>query len=69
MKNLNIFFISCNFKVSGSNSSLSIRHNSNSTTVVLVNIDDLIIIGNNQVKNNYIKKDLKNKFEIKDLEK
>jgi Reverse transcriptase (RNA-dependent DNA polymerase) len=36
---------------------------------VLVYVDDIIIIGNNLVEINYVKKDLKQKFKIKDLNK
>jgi Reverse transcriptase (RNA-dependent DNA polymerase) len=38
-------------------------------TVVLVYVDDLIIIGNKQLKIDCVKRDLKNKFDIRDLGK
>jgi Reverse transcriptase (RNA-dependent DNA polymerase) len=66
---LSHFLISCNFKVSGTDSSLFIKHNINGTTVVLVYVDDIIVTGDNQVEIDYVKKDLKQKFEIKDLDK
>jgi Reverse transcriptase (RNA-dependent DNA polymerase) len=39
---LSQFLISCNFKVSGVDSSLFIKHNTNGTTVVLVYVNDII---------------------------
>jgi Reverse transcriptase (RNA-dependent DNA polymerase) len=66
---LSQFLISCNFKVSGADSSLFIKHNTNGTTVVLVYVDDIIVTGNNQIEIDCVKKDLKQKFEIKDLGK
>jgi Reverse transcriptase (RNA-dependent DNA polymerase) len=69
MSSLVIFLISHNFKISGADSSLFTKHNSNGTTVVLVYVDDLIIIGDNQVEINYVKNELKQKFDIKDLGK
>jgi Reverse transcriptase (RNA-dependent DNA polymerase) len=56
---LSHFLISCNFKVSGSNSSLFIKNNINEITIVLVYVDDIIITGDNQIEINYVKKDLK----------
>jgi Reverse transcriptase (RNA-dependent DNA polymerase) len=47
---LSQFLISCNFKVSGADSSLFIKHNTNGTTVVLVYVDDIIVTGNNQIE-------------------
>jgi Reverse transcriptase (RNA-dependent DNA polymerase) len=49
--------------------SLFTKHNSNGIIVVLVYVDDLIITGDNQMKINCVKKDLKQKFDIKDLGK
>jgi Reverse transcriptase (RNA-dependent DNA polymerase) len=66
---LSQFLISCNFKVSDADSSLFIKHNTNGTTVVLVYVDDIIVTGNNQIEIDCVKKDLKQKFEIKDLGK
>jgi Reverse transcriptase (RNA-dependent DNA polymerase) len=40
-----------------------------SNTIVLVYVDDLIIIGNNEIEIELIKRNLKQKFEIKDLGK
>jgi Reverse transcriptase (RNA-dependent DNA polymerase) len=45
------------------------KNNSNGTTVVLVYVDDLIITSNNQLEIDCVKRDLKNKFDIKDLGK
>jgi Reverse transcriptase (RNA-dependent DNA polymerase) len=45
------------------------KNNSNGITVVLVYVDDLIITGDNQIEINCIKRDLKQKFDIKDLGK
>jgi Reverse transcriptase (RNA-dependent DNA polymerase) len=50
------FLISYNFKVSGSNSSLFTRHNTNGETVILVYIDDIIITDNNPIEIDCIKK-------------
>jgi Reverse transcriptase (RNA-dependent DNA polymerase) len=66
---LSNFLILCNFKVSGADSSMFTKKNSNGTTVVLVYVDDLIITGNNQLEIDCVKRDLKNKFDIKDLGK
>jgi Reverse transcriptase (RNA-dependent DNA polymerase) len=44
-----------------------LTHSSNGTTVVLVYVDDLIITGDDQFKIDCVKKNLKQKFEIKDL--
>jgi Reverse transcriptase (RNA-dependent DNA polymerase) len=63
------FLISHNFKISVTDSSLFTKHNSNGTTVVLVYVDDLIITGDNQIEINYVKNELKQKFDIKDLGK
>jgi inosine/xanthosine triphosphate pyrophosphatase family protein len=44
------------------------KHSNDTTNIVLVHVDDIIIIENNEkIKN--IKDYLKNKFDIKDLEK
>jgi Reverse transcriptase (RNA-dependent DNA polymerase) len=59
------FLTSYNFKVSGSDSSLFTRHNTNRTTVILFYIDDIIITGNNSMEIVCVKNDLKQKFEIK----
>jgi Reverse transcriptase (RNA-dependent DNA polymerase) len=56
---LSNFLISCNFKISGADSSLFIKNNFNGITIVLVYVDDLIITGDNQVKIDGIKQDLK----------
>jgi hypothetical protein len=45
-----------------------LKHNFNGITIVLVYIDDLVIIDDNQGKINCVK-DLKQKFNIKDLDK
>jgi Reverse transcriptase (RNA-dependent DNA polymerase) len=45
------------------------KNNSNGTNIMLVYVDDLIITGNNQLEINCVKRDLKNKFDIKDLGK
>jgi Reverse transcriptase (RNA-dependent DNA polymerase) len=66
---LSNFLISCSFKVSGAGSSIFTKNNSNGITVVLVYVDDLIITGNNQLEIDCVKRDLKNKFDIKDLGK
>jgi Reverse transcriptase (RNA-dependent DNA polymerase) len=66
---LNYFLISYNFKVSNADSSLFIKHNCNGTTIVLVYVDDLIITRNNEMEIELIKRNLKQKFEIKDLGK
>jgi Reverse transcriptase (RNA-dependent DNA polymerase) len=66
---LSHFLILCNFKVSSAESSLFIKHNATGTTVVLVYVDDIIIIGNNKIKIECVKKDLKQKSEIKDFGK
>jgi Reverse transcriptase (RNA-dependent DNA polymerase) len=60
------FLAYCNFKVSGSCSSLFTRHNINGTTMILVYNDDIIIPDNNSIEIDCIKNDLKQKFgEIK----
>jgi hypothetical protein len=59
MTNLVIFFISCNFKISGADLSLFTKNNSNGIIVILVYVDDLIITGDNQIEVNCIKRDLK----------
>jgi Reverse transcriptase (RNA-dependent DNA polymerase) len=63
------FLTSCNFKISGADSSLFTKHNSNCLTVVLVYIDNLIVTSDNQMEINCLKQDLKQKFDIKDLSK
>jgi Reverse transcriptase (RNA-dependent DNA polymerase) len=63
---LSNFLISYSFKVSGADSSMFTKNNSNGMTVVLVYVDDLIITGNNQLEIDRVKRDLKNKFDIKD---
>jgi Reverse transcriptase (RNA-dependent DNA polymerase) len=68
-KKLSQFLTSCKFKVSDSVSSLFTKHNINGTTVVLVYVDDIIITGNNPIEIDCMKKDLKQKFKIKDLGK
>jgi len=66
---LNHFLLSCNFKMSLADSSLFTKHNSNGTTIVLVYVDDIIITGDNQNEIEGVKRNLKQKFEIKDLGK
>jgi Reverse transcriptase (RNA-dependent DNA polymerase) len=66
---LSHFLISYNFKISGADSSLFIKYNFNSITVVLVYVDDLIITGDNQEEIDGVKRDLKEKINIKDLGK
>jgi Reverse transcriptase (RNA-dependent DNA polymerase) len=56
---LSQFLISCNFKVSGSDSSLFTRHNANGSTMILVYIDDIIVTDNNPIEIDCIKKELK----------
>jgi Reverse transcriptase (RNA-dependent DNA polymerase) len=56
---LNRFLISYNFKVRNVDSSLFIKHNFNSTIIVLIYVDDIIIINNNQIKIKLIKKIIK----------
>jgi Reverse transcriptase (RNA-dependent DNA polymerase) len=51
--------ISCNFKVSDTDSSLFIKNNTHKITVMLVYVDDIIITGDNQIEINYVKKDIK----------
>src|SRR5664279_1876932 len=50
-------------------SSVFTKHNSNGTTIVLVYVDDIIITGDNQNEIEGVKRNLKQKFEIKDLGK
>jgi Reverse transcriptase (RNA-dependent DNA polymerase) len=45
------------------------KYNEHDITVVLVYVDDIIITENNQLEINSIKNSLKQKFDIKDLEK
>jgi Reverse transcriptase (RNA-dependent DNA polymerase) len=69
MKKLSNLLISCHFKVSNVDSSLFVKHNVNGTIVVLVYVNDMIITGNNQIEIDCVKRDLKQRFEIKDLSK
>jgi Reverse transcriptase (RNA-dependent DNA polymerase) len=66
---LSHFLLSCNFKTSWADISLFTKRNKYGTTTVLVYVDDIIITGNIQFKIDSIKNSLKQKFEIKDLEK
>jgi Reverse transcriptase (RNA-dependent DNA polymerase) len=68
-KKLSNFLISCRFTVSNADSSLFVKHKANGTTVVLVYVDDIIITGNNQIEFDCVNRDLKQRFEIKDLDK
>ena len=64
---LSKFLISCNFKISGGDSSLFTKQDQNGITIVLVYVDDLIITVSDQVEIENIKNNLKQKFDIKDL--
>jgi Reverse transcriptase (RNA-dependent DNA polymerase) len=66
---LSQFLLSCNFKISWADTSLFIKYNENGITIVLVYVDDIIIIENSQSVIDPIKSCLKQKFDIKDLEK
>ena len=55
------------FTKSSADSSMFVKLTKNSTTIVLVYVDDLIITGNNESEIGAIKQHLKNKFDIKDL--
>jgi Reverse transcriptase (RNA-dependent DNA polymerase)/gag-polypeptide of LTR copia-type/Integrase core domain/GAG-pre-integrase domain len=59
--------LSHNFIKSSADSSLFIKHSHNTTTLVLVYVDDIIITGNNEIEIDNVKSYLKNKFDIKDL--
>jgi Reverse transcriptase (RNA-dependent DNA polymerase) len=59
--------LSHNFIKSSVDSSLFIKHSHNTTTLVLVYVDDIIITGNNEIEIDNVKSYLKNKFDIKDL--
>jgi Reverse transcriptase (RNA-dependent DNA polymerase) len=56
---LSHFLISCNFKVSDSDSSLFIKNNTHGIIIVLVYVDYITITGDNKVEIDYVKKDLK----------
>jgi Fe-S cluster assembly iron-binding protein IscA len=43
------------------------KHNTNGTTMTLIYVDDIIITCNNQIEIDHTNKNLKGKFEIKDL--
>ena len=55
------------FNKSSADSSMFIKINKKSTTIVLVYVDDLIVTGNNEDDIELIKHHLKTKFDIKDL--
>jgi Reverse transcriptase (RNA-dependent DNA polymerase) len=66
---LSHFLLSCNFKTSWADTSFFTKYNENGITVVLVYVDDIIITGDSQSEIDSIKNHLKQKFDIKDLEK
>jgi Reverse transcriptase (RNA-dependent DNA polymerase) len=53
--------------MSNADHSLFIRVKQPNITVILVYVDDIIITGNNKESIQHIKKQLKDKFDIKDL--
>jgi Reverse transcriptase (RNA-dependent DNA polymerase) len=55
------------FTKSSADSSMFVKHSDSTTTIVLVYVDDIIVIGNNEKEIKTIKNYLKNKFDIKDL--
>jgi Reverse transcriptase (RNA-dependent DNA polymerase) len=59
---LNSYLNFYNFTVSSADHSLFIKRNDNSTTIVLVYVDDIIIIGNDQGEINNVKSQLKENF-------
>jgi Reverse transcriptase (RNA-dependent DNA polymerase) len=67
MKNLALYLILCNFKVSSMDHSLFVKHNHEHTTIVLVYVGDIIITGNNKKQIKEIKNQLRENFDIKDL--
>jgi len=57
------------FTKCSADSSMFIKHTNDSTTIVLVYVDDIIITGNDNAEINNIKRKLKENFDIKDLGK
>jgi Reverse transcriptase (RNA-dependent DNA polymerase) len=66
MKNLALIFF-CNFKIIQADHSLFIKIDHAYVTVILVYVDDIIITKNNKEIIEKIKRQLKDKFDIKDL--
>jgi Reverse transcriptase (RNA-dependent DNA polymerase)/Integrase core domain/gag-polypeptide of LTR copia-type/GAG-pre-integrase domain len=66
---LSTFLIEHNFKKSTADCSVFIEKNDNSSTIILVYVDDIIITGNNNQRIKEVKEMLKGKFDIKDLGK
>jgi Reverse transcriptase (RNA-dependent DNA polymerase) len=64
---LSSFLTLCNFIISNSDHSLFIKKDHTCITVILVYVDDVIITGNNEKSIREIKRQLKDKFDIKDL--
>jgi Reverse transcriptase (RNA-dependent DNA polymerase) len=64
---LNSFLLKNNFVKSTADYSMFINHSGKSTTVILVYVDDIIIIGNDNDEIKKVKQLLKNEFDIKDL--
>jgi Reverse transcriptase (RNA-dependent DNA polymerase) len=61
--------LSHNFVKSSADSSMFVQHSGDTTVIVLVYVDDIIITGNNEKEIKNVKDYLKNKFDIKDLGK
>nr|GFB14970.1 retrovirus-related Pol polyprotein from transposon TNT 1-94 [Tanacetum cinerariifolium] len=61
------FLLSLNFKQSKADHSLFIYENTNTTVIVLIYVDDVIITGNCPNKIQEVKKQLDKEFSIKDL--
>jgi Reverse transcriptase (RNA-dependent DNA polymerase) len=61
--------VSFKFKVSNSDHSMFFKHNTQSTIIVLIYVDDIIITGNDTNEIYNVKKFLQRKFDIKDLRK
>ena len=58
-----------NFVKSTADHSMFIKHTQNSTTIILVYVDDIIVTGNDNEEIKRVKQSLKDEFDIKDLGK
>jgi Reverse transcriptase (RNA-dependent DNA polymerase) len=67
--NLSFSLLKNNFIKSTADSSMFIKHSQNTTIIVLVYVDDIIITGNDNEEIKRVKKCLKDEFDIKDLGK
>jgi Reverse transcriptase (RNA-dependent DNA polymerase) len=66
---LSFSLLKINFFKSTADSSMFIKHLQNTTIIILVYVDNIIITGNNNEEIKRVKQYLKREFDIKDLEK